>query len=191
MISEIFYFGAAIICPLIYLYLFQYFKQNLTIIEHYESVQRFHNFLFIFLQLWLSLSIINYLAIGMYLIELLFSLFVISFMYFIYGEQINKLYQSIPDQSDDFQLNKTKWLHEKIICIIIMPMIIMNIIRNYFDTYTIGIIIFNINNMAILLWELGILSLINISSLLNSIYGNNNYRLIVGIMTFYFWKLIF
>ena len=178
MIGEIFYLVAIIICPCIYMYLSQYFRKNLTNIQHHKSINKFHNYLFVVVQLFLSLLVIDYLVVGKFLIEFLFATGIILILSFIYKKKIYRLYKFINDTD----------LYKQIFSIMVAPVLVMNIVRNYFDTYTIGSMIFNLSNIAIILWEISILSLISLSHLLYSVYHHHNY-LVIAIFIFYISKL--
>lgn len=178
MLIGIFYFMAIVLCPIIYHNLLQYFDQALTNIKNYESIRRFHNYIFVSLQASLMLSAIDFLVAGQYILELLFAMIMNYFLFQIYDK--NYLYQLIYHKN----------IYLQILCIISLPILIMNIVRNCFDTYTIGFMIFNLNNIGILLWEVIILSLFNLGYLFNSTY-HNNMPFIIIMLAHYFLKIIF
>lgn len=180
MLIEILYFLAIVLCPFIYFYLSKYFDKALINTKHLNSIKRFHNYIFVILQIWFTLLTTDFLIGGKYILELLFGIVLVYLLYRIFNTKICQLYKSI----------QFEYIYVQIFCVVIFPIFLMNIIRNYFDTYTIGFLIFNLSNIGIILWEIIILSLLNLGYLFVSVY-KSTVPLILIIAIRYILGLIF
>lgn len=145
------YLFLIIICPLIYQYLLQIINQK----NHDDRIVSLHQNIFFFIQGFISLLSIKYLLIYHFFIEMLVSLvnvFIISKYYF----------RDNPIRMTE----KSKII--QIISFLLMPLFVMNFIRNHFDTYLIGYFIFNISNVSLLLCEIIMISTIYFYQFWNS-----------------------
>lgn len=179
MLIEIFYFSIIFLCPFFYFYLLNYFKKILIPLK-FQSVKRFHNYFFIGLQILITLSLTNFLIEQNFIFELFTAIGMIYLLFNIYGTYIYKLYWPVQDN----------YIYLPIIFILASPIIFMNIVRNYFDTYTIGFMIFNLSNINIFFWEIIILSLLNLNYLFSKFYRSNLPILLI-VSIYYFLRLIF
>lgn len=180
---ELIYLLIIIATPIIYYYLSNYLKKNLikTVkTDKYQNMLQFHCYVFSVIQTILSFIILNYLINYFYLFELILALINLYLIYFFYDRTLFQLYQLEQlDQSN--QSNESNQLVSKdppiyLAILFSIPMFLMNLIRNYFDTYMIGLLFFNLNNVCLILWELVIVSL------LNTYYFQPNILLIVGLI---------
>lgn len=73
-------------------------------------------------------------------------------LWIIIGEKLETLMDNLDDPKVKVSLSLS----------LLVPTFLMSIIRNWFDTYVIGTLIFNISNIGVLLWQLIIISFINI-----------------------------
>lgn len=152
------YLFLIIICPFIYQYLLKNLNQKTrteTFDDHTHSrLLSLHENMFFIIQGCISLLSIKYLLMYCYVIE-----FFVSFINVL----IFSRYFSISDLNWNLDKSKTT----KMILLLLLPLIVMNFVRNHFDTYLIGYFIFNIGNIALLLWELSMISIIYFYQLWN------------------------
>jgi hypothetical protein len=83
----------------------------------------------------------------------------------IMGTKIYNIYHNIKDGK----------LIMKIICLLLIPSIFMMTMRNFFDTYVIGMWLFNISDFILLLYEIICVVLINLANIFITKYGNAYY----------------
>lgn len=179
MFFEILFFLLIVLSPLGYIEV-AYFLEKLLVESAYRSgVLKIHNYIFAFIQLILCI-IGSYFAVSnRYILELLGASLVIWFMLIYYQTKLYKFYENISN----------KKLILQIFGILIVPVFIMNFVRNFFDTYYIGLLLFNINNFAVLLWEVIILSLLNITHI--AWIRLHDIRIFIGLLFILYGAMIF
>jgi len=110
-----------------------------------------HTFLFHAIQLITAVYGTFILLKSNYLLEMMVAMFITAILWNYFGIK----FESILDN-----------LHEKemiaiIAILLIIPFFAMSFIRNVFDTYVIGMMIFGISNTMIVVWEIIFISMIN------------------------------
>ena len=113
------------------------------------------------------LTVLSIFTFNTHLAEPLMAALYVDICVKIMGSKIYNIYHHIHDNS----------LMMKIGGLLLMPIILMTSLRNYFDTYIIGMWLFGIGDFIFLLYEVICVTLINLANIFINKYHNAYYFL--------------
>ena len=130
-----------------------------------DKIIRINNILFYLVTTFLA--VFSVFTFNAHLAEPLMAALYVDICVKIMGSKIYNIYHHIHDNS----------LMMKIAGLLLLPMIMMTSLRDYFDTYTIGMWLFGISDFIFLLYEVICVTLINLANIFVNKYHNAYYFL--------------